>query len=115
MGITFVVVVMIAMIIGVTTAVYYAWMAPCIDRQKRKRALRKFQEKRRVMAEKAGSPGSEDRLRTPEEAENSLCKEDLTFDEKAADEGLTPPAPVYVFPQKFRFSTSTQDGVWWFV
>lgn len=106
---------MIAMIIGVTTAVYYAWMAPCIDRQKRKRALRKFQEKRRVLAERAGSPRSGDRPKNLEEAEDSMCKEDMTFEEKAADEELTPPAPVYMFPQKFRFSTSTQDGVWWFV
>ena len=107
-------VVIVAMIIGLTTAVYYAWIAPCIERQKRKRALRTFHEKRRTMAAQAGQQGVGS-PRTLDEAESSICKEDVSVDEKAAGEGLTPPAPVYMFPKRFRFSTSTQDGVWWFV
>ena len=36
-------------------------------------------------------------------------------EEMDAEDELRPPEPVHLLKKKFRFSTATQDGVWWFV
>ena len=119
-GVTFVVVVLMAMIIGLSAAVYYSWIAPWCARTKLQRQLRKA-AKRRPADELSETPDLEknlvretDNRRAYYEPSESMAS--LHHQEHGdVEEELRPPALVYLFHKKFRFSTSTQDGVWWFV
>ncbi|KAJ3555996.1 hypothetical protein NM688_g2269 [Phlebia brevispora] len=109
-GVTFVVVVLIAMTVGVSTAVYYAWIAPCIDRQRLRRALRRYHQEKSEQAHMTSSESE-----TEDDPEKAQSCYSIAKDEELLNEKLAPPAPAYLFPKRLRFSTATQDGVWWFV
>lgn len=124
-GVTFVIVVLMAMVIGLLAAIYYSWGAPLIARQRLRRQLRKAaQEPTTPMTPDCTSPyaDSEKGLESPDPEDDpwEIPASIKSFSEEKADldAPLTPPAPVHFFPKRFRFSTATQDGkeaVWWFV
>lgn len=54
-------------------------------------------------------------LLTPNLGQNDTLEKDCSmFIKDDVDITLTPPAPIYA-SEKSRMSTSTQDGVWWYV
>lgn len=121
-GVTFVAVVLTAMTIGISAAVYYSWVAPCFARRRLRRHLRSKHQKPQPMespsldTEKPGSPTST--TSSDQWGDSPLASLSRKEKETDIEANLPAPAPVYFFPKRFRFSTSTQDGreaVWWFV
>ena len=108
---------MIAMFIGVSAAVYYSWVAPAIERSRR--------HKRSKRTKRAAAGNGSPTLPTSPYTDNkALDTPDLGQEETSHDAifvkdepsgGLSPPMPIYTFDKKGRFSTCTQDGIWWVV
>ena len=110
------------MSIGLSAAVWYSWVAPYIARKRAHQRLRRIQTAAAtpVFAEspdlEAGKKEiHEDPWPTPSSQESLSKSHDKENLGREHEEELQPPAPAYIFQKKFRFSTSTQDGVWWFV
>ena len=117
---TFVIVVLLAMTIGLSAAVWYSWVAPAIAR---KRAAQQLRRVKAAISKPvfAGTPDLEEGKKDddpwdPSPSLDSLSKRGNKESPDADhDQSLRPPMPAYISHKKFRFSTSTQDGVWWFV
>ncbi|KAI0702321.1 hypothetical protein BC835DRAFT_1411145 [Cytidiella melzeri] len=120
-GITFVAIVLFAMTVGVTTVVYYSILAPRLARKRQLRADR--------AAYYANSPTSSNDVYSPYLDKNAtgglispqLAEEKNMFAEVFVKEddsremSLSPPLPAYAADKRGRFSTATQDGIWWVV
>lgn len=121
-GLAFVCVLVLAFLIGLSATIYYAWIQPFIARQRLRAQLRK----RAKQQSPAISPfPNNDALNTPspgspskdlEKGDESIFVKEMEMSVESIDGALPLPKPVFSFAKKEgRFSTSSRDGMWWFV
>ncbi|KIP07993.1 hypothetical protein PHLGIDRAFT_402279 [Phlebiopsis gigantea 11061_1 CR5-6] len=117
-GIVFAAILITAFTIGVSATTYYAWIQPALARYRLRKRLRDQQST--TGRGNVSSPDKNNyRLNTPnfgspakdlEKGGGIFIKETVVIDDV-----LPPPKPTFAFAKTDRFSTSTRDGVWWFV
>ena len=119
-GIVFAAILATAFTIGVSATIYYAWVQPAFARYRLRKRLREQQSpKGQDNVSSPVSPDTNYHLNTPNfgSPTKDLEKGDTIFVKETVvvDNVLTPPKPTFSFAKTDRFSTSTRDGVWWFV
>jgi hypothetical protein len=116
-GLTFVVVVLITMSIGVAAAIHYSYIAPCLARRRQRKLERASYDDSPTLAQACSpyldkNPGE---LASPQLAEENNMYANLFVKEDSREISLSPPAPTYAADKRGRLSTLTQDGIWWVV
>lgn len=118
-AIAFLAVLATAFVVGVFATIYFAWIQPAMARYTLRRQLRQQRSKKVANTPLAPSDLNNDLLNTPTSGSPSkdLEKGDAIFvkETEVTDDVLPLPKPTFAFAKKDRFSTSTHDGVWWFV
>ncbi|EKM55888.1 uncharacterized protein PHACADRAFT_209401 [Phanerochaete carnosa HHB-10118-sp] len=123
-GLAFVCALALAFCIGLSAAVYYAWIQPLIARQRLQAQLRK--RSRQLSPTLVASPHpNNSALNTPslqppskdiEKGDESIFVEEADASVESVNDALPLPKPAFSFVKKEgRFSTSSRDGMWWFV
>ncbi|KAI0094089.1 hypothetical protein BDY19DRAFT_902751 [Irpex rosettiformis] len=115
-SIVFVAIALGAMCIAVVTALYFSLIAPRIARPRKQEAERAVIDQTPPSSYSPYLDNDPDRLSTPPLAqEKSMYAEMFVKEGDSREMSLSPPMPAYAADKRGRFSTATQDGIWWVV
>ncbi|GJE96461.1 hypothetical protein PsYK624_126580 [Phanerochaete sordida] len=124
-AIAFVCVLAFAFLIGLSAAVYWAWIHPLLARQRQRAEVRRRARAAAAVAFPSPQSPRDGALHTPmpgspekdlEKGDASIFVKEAETSADSIDDVLPLPKPTFACAkQEGRFSTSSKDGMWWFV